>query len=97
VEQQIGRVDRLDSRWEKEFKAINVEGVNASDLPYIEVKPIVFKGTYDEYNWQVLQERWNKLRSQLHGVVIPECEKDDAYSDLYDELCNAAPNFSPTG
>jgi len=96
VEQQIGRVDRLGSRWEKEFNSIKEGSVNPCNLPFIEVKPIVFRGTYDEYNWQVLQERWDKLRSQLHGVVIPESERDEAYAELYDELCNAAPNFSPT-
>ncbi|NLQ25418.1 hypothetical protein HGO26_21425 [Shewanella sp. S-1] len=69
--------------------------VEPSELPFIEVKPIVFKGTYDEYNWQVLKMRWDDLRSQLHGVVIPETERDEAFSELYDELCAAAPDFSP--
>jgi len=92
VEQQIGRVDRLGSRWEKEF---NDTKDTSSELPFIEVKAIVFKGTYDEYNWKVLQARWDDLRSQLHGVVIPERERDEAFSELYDELCAAAPDFTP--
>lgn len=95
VEQQIGRVDRLGSRWEKEFNEMLVSQVEPSELPFIEVKPIVFKGTYDEYNWQVLKMRWDDLRSQLHGVVIPETERDEAFSELYDELCAATPDFSP--
>ncbi|GIU34785.1 hypothetical protein TUM4637_31040 [Shewanella hafniensis] len=95
VEQQIGRVDRLGSRWEKEFNEMLASQVEPSELPFIEVKPIVFKGTYDEYNWQVLKMRWDDLRSQLHGVVIPETERDEAFSELYDELCAAAPDFSP--
>jgi superfamily II DNA or RNA helicase len=95
VEQQIGRIDRLGSRWEKEFNDVLKSQPEPFDLPYIEVKPIVFKGTYDEYNWQVLQARWDELRSQLHGVVIPEAERDEASSELYDELCAAAPDFSP--
>ncbi len=92
VEQQIGRVDRLGSRWEKEFNDY-IKSDNISGLPFIEVKPIIFEGTYDEYNWQVLQNRWDKLRSQLHGVVIPEQERDEN-PDLYDELCRAAPCFN---
>lgn len=95
VEQQIGRVDRLGSRWEKEFNEMLASQMDPSELPFIEVKPIVFKGTYDEYNWQVLKMRWDDLRSQLHGVVIPETERDEAFSELYDELCAAAPDFSP--
>lgn len=95
VEQQIGRVDRLGSRWEKEFNNVLESQTEPFELSYIEVKPIIFKGTYDEYNWQVLQTRWDELRSQLHGVVIPETERDEAFSELYDELCAAAPDFSP--
>lgn len=95
VEQQIGRVDRLGSRWEQEFNKMNESEITPDELPFIEVKPVVFKGTYDEYNWQVLQIRGDELRSQLHGIVIPERERDEAFSGLYDELCAAAPDFSP--
>jgi hypothetical protein len=92
VEQQIGRVDRLGSRWQKEFEAYQKEN---GELPFIEVKPVIFKGTYDEYNWQVLEARWDELRSQLHGVVIPESERMNGDEMLYDELCKAAPDFTP--
>ncbi|MBE0458239.1 DEAD/DEAH box helicase [Pseudoalteromonas prydzensis] len=92
VEQQIGRVDRLGSRWEKEFYEQQDQG---GELPFIEIKQVIFKGTYDEYNWQVLHARWDQLRSQLHGVVIPISERDDAFSHYYDELCSAAPDFTP--
>lgn len=98
VEQQIGRVDRLGSRWQKEFedylakKDDNSE--QAQKLPFIEIKPVIFNGTYDEYNWQVLNARWDELRSQLHGVILPETENEEGYQDLYQELCAAAPDFS---
>ena len=92
VEQQIGRVDRLDSRWQKEFEASQEQG---RELPFIEVKPVIFKGTYDEYNWQVLDARWDELRSQLHGVILPESERTNGDEEIYDELCKAAPDFTP--
>ena len=92
VEQQIGRVDRLSSRWQKEFDVSQKLG---GKLPFIEVKPVIFKGTYDEYNWQVLDARWNELRSQLHGVILPESERTNGDEDIYDELCKAAPDFTP--
>ena len=92
VEQQIGRVDRLGSRWQKEFEASQEQG---RELPFIEVKPVIFKGTYDEYNWQVLDARWDELRSQLHGVILPESERTNGDEEIYDELCKAAPDFTP--
>jgi hypothetical protein len=67
-----------------------------SELPRIEIRPIIFRGTYDEWNWEVLKNRWDSLRSQLHGVVITPSQSDDeATRILVDELeCNS-PNFSP--
>lgn len=92
VEQQIGRVDRLGSRWQKEFEAYQEQG---GELPFIEVKPVIFKGTYDEYNWQVLDARWDELRSQLHGVILPESDRTNGDEEIYDELCKVAPDFTP--
>jgi hypothetical protein len=97
VEQQIGRVDRVDSRWCNELKKALDSETPAHQLPRIEVRPVIFRGTYDEHNWKVLRERWDNLRAQLHGDVIsPEfanCNHDD--QGLFDEVSNAAPNFSP--
>lgn len=97
VEQQIGRVDRVGSHWSKELdKSIRVNEP-ATELPRIEVRPIIFRGTYDEHNWRVLKDRWDTLRSQLHGIVIAENEAMDD-SDLrkrLQEINAAAPCFSP--
>ncbi len=97
VEQQIGRVDRLGSRWEKEMRKA-VEGKKlASDVPRIEIRPIVFEGTYDEHNWGVLRERWSNLRAQLQGVIIPESQTkgNTIQEEWAQEINAAAPNFSP--
>lgn len=99
VEQQIGRVDRIGSLWaEKLCEAIADKKFN-DDLPRIEIHSVVFRGTYDEKNWQVLHDRWDDLRAQLHGVVIsPRIAQQ--YSDaeiMFAEINNAAPNFSPSG
>jgi superfamily II DNA or RNA helicase len=96
VEQQIGRVDRVGSHWSKELKdAINMD-FSAEKLPRIEVRPVIFRGTYDEYNWNVLQERWDDLRAQLHGIVIPPRLVEPKNQYLADEIAAAAPNFSPS-
>jgi hypothetical protein len=45
VEQQIGRVDRLSSRWCKDFDVWKEAGA-VGDPPRIEIRPIMFMGTY---------------------------------------------------
>jgi superfamily II DNA or RNA helicase len=97
VEQQIGRVDRVDSHWCNELKKAIDSGTPADHLPRIEVRPVIFHGTYDEHNWKVLRERWDNLRAQLHGDVIPpEFANVNAEDQkLFEEISNAAPSFSP--
>jgi hypothetical protein len=100
VEQQIGRVDRVGSCWAQEVRKALSDGRRGDELPRIDVLPVVFRGTYDEHNWRVLRERWDDLRAQLHGEVIPprligaECNENERA--LLEELGAAAPNFSPT-
>ncbi|MRD49746.1 type III restriction endonuclease subunit R [Caenimonas koreensis DSM 17982] len=99
VEQQIGRVDRLGSLWEQMLPTEDAPHPPAGEWPRIRVLSVVFKGTYDEENWRVLQGRWDDLRAQLHGIVIPESARtQDPMLDGYiDEINAAAPNFSPVG
>ena len=96
VEQQIGRVDRIGSLWEEKLNQV-VDKQNTGGIPRIEIRPVVFQGTYDEKNWSVLRERWDDLRAQLHGVVISPhiAEKCSSLGNLISEINNEAPNFSP--
>lgn len=98
VEQQIGRVDRVNSRWANALRKAVDEGKRGASLPHIEIRPIIFKGTYDEHNWEVLRERWEDLRAQLHGEVIParlRVSEDAEGRAILDEIARARPNFSP--
>lgn len=97
VEQQIGRVDRIGSLWEEKLNQAVSDGQTNGDLPRIEIRPVVFKGTYDEKNWQVLRDRWDDLRAQLHGIVISPriAEKYADAEECIAEINAAAPNFSP--
>lgn len=99
VEQQIGRVDRVGSLWERQLEKAIQEGLSTGDTPRIEIRPVVFQGTYDEKNWQVLRERWDNLRAQLHGAVIsPQSESELAIPrTIVEEINGAAPSFSPLG
>ncbi len=97
VEQQIGRVDRIGSLWEEKLNQVIADKQTTSDLPRIEIRPVVFGGTYDEKNWQVLHHRWDDLRAQLHGIVLTSriAEKYSNADELVIEINEAAPNFSP--
>lgn len=98
VEQQIGRVDRVNSRWAKALRQAIKDGIRGAGLPRIEIRPVIFKGTYDEHNWSVLQERWDDLRAQLHGEAVParlRASEDAEGLATLDEIAAARPNFSP--
>lgn len=93
VEQQIGRVDRVGSQWAQMIDGWSGRG----EAPQIQIQPVVFPGTYDEHNWQVLRSRWDDYRAQLHGIVVPprlaEGNRED--QQLLRELEAWAPSFSP--
>jgi len=74
-----------------------VDKQKTGGLPRIEIRPVVFQGTYDEKNWCVLRDRWDDLRAQLHGVVISSriAEKYSDVEGLASEINSMAPNFSP--
>jgi len=97
VEQQIGRVDRLNSLWQKKLEEALAAGERGDALPTIDFMPIVFKGTYDERNWQVLSQRWDNLRAQLHGnpFSVNALQEDVRNRESMQSVINAAPNFSP--
>ena len=93
VEQQIGRVDRLGSRWKRELAHARHTD---TELPCIEVLSVVFEGTYDEHNWRVLRHRWASLEAQLHGIVVPTRGIEDADElALARSINDAAPDFGP--
>lgn len=94
VEQQIGRVDRLGSLWEKKLReAINSEDLT-ENLPRIDIRPVIFQGTYDENNWKVLMQRWDDLRAQLHGVVITPSIASKLPEKVVKAINGCAPKFS---
>ncbi|MFC7421039.1 C-terminal helicase domain-containing protein [Iodobacter arcticus] len=97
VEQQIGRVDRVGSFWQQELDRVIKRDGESADIPKIDIRPVIFQGTYDEHNWQVLRTRWADLRAQLHGIVLNMSnEKDPEMRAYLDEIADVAPNFSPS-
>jgi hypothetical protein len=97
AEQQIGRVDRLNSLWQKKLDEALAAGHRGDILPTIDFCPVIFKGTYDEQNWQVLSQRWDNLRAQLHGNPFSASALQDhaLHKELIQSVLDSAPNFSP--
>lgn len=96
VEQQIGRVDRKNSRFLKDY--LTWDG--KAPVPKIEIHCIQLEGGYDSHHWSVLTRRWASLRAQLHGDVVSPQDRKAAESDvglkaLVKRLDDAAPNFHP--
>jgi len=97
VEQQIGRVDRVGSYWSRLLENALKDGTGPGHFPRIMVKSVIFEGTYDARHWEVLQERWQDLRAQLHGIPVPQgaLEGDEEGLRLIAEINAAASDFSP--
>ena len=95
VEQQIGRVDRIGSLWGSMLDEAIKKNVGPDEIPRIEIRPVVFQGTYDEKNWQVLRDRWDDLRAQLHGIVISSRLASCCSGEVADDINFSAPNFAP--
>lgn len=99
VEQQIGRVDRVGSHWENTLLSEGQANEKPEHFSRIEIRPVVFRGTYDEHNWKILQQRWHDLRAQLHGIVITASTEELRDTDLktiFDDITANTPNFSPS-
>ena len=99
VEQQIGRVDRVGSHWENTLVRESQANEKSEHFSRIEIRPVVFRGTYDEHNWKILQQRWHDLRAQLHGIVITASTEELRDTDLktiFDDITANTPNFSPS-
>jgi hypothetical protein len=99
VEQQIGRVDRKNNRFLKDYRS-GAWRENGDPPPRIEIHCIQIAGGYDSFHWSVLRERWASLRAQLHGDVVTTTDRQRAKNDcelaaLLARLDRAAPNFYP--
>lgn len=93
VEQQIGRVDRIDSLWNKMAK--KWKNGEITEFPKIEVYYVVFSGTYDQHQYDVLKNRSIKMNAQLFGALLSEEALEKVPEGIEKCLADAAPNFDP--
>jgi hypothetical protein len=93
LEQQIGRVDRKGSLWSK-LATEWMDGRNG-ESPFIEIRQMVFEGTYDAYKWDRVSRRQHVFDSSLFGSMIPPSAIGRVPTDRLSTLATAAPSFRP--
>lgn len=101
LEQQIGRVDRIESLWTqmaKEWMTQHGQSAGAGvSFPRIEVESLVFRGTYDQHQANVLNRRRTSLNAQLFGALLDEESLAKVPLEYQDLLAQAAPSWEPGG
>jgi|GEM_PF-250392 len=94
LEQQIGRVDRKGSHWERLAQAW-INGGCQGEPPFVEVRQLVFEGTYDAFQWDRVMRRQHVFDASLFGTLLPSDAWDRVPKHCVDELLAAAPSFTP--
>ncbi len=94
LEQQIGRVDRKGSRWERLARKW-LEGESRLGPTFIEVRQLVFEGTYDAFQWERVKRRQHYFNASLFGSLLPPEAWDRIPPERRVELVRAASSFSP--
>lgn len=95
LEQQIGRVDRKGSLWERRARKWLDDGAQG-DPPFLEVRQLVFEGTYDAFQWDRVARRQLEFDASLFGSLLPSDAWDRVPKNRLEELIAAAPSFRPT-
>jgi Helicase conserved C-terminal domain len=95
LEQQIGRVDRRGSLWETLMKDW-IKGGAEGPPSFIEVRQLVFEGTYDAFQWDRVRRRQHVFDASLFGTLLPLEAWERVPANRVPDLRAAAPSFSPT-
>jgi hypothetical protein len=94
LEQQIGRVDRKGSLWERRAKEWLADGAEG-EPPFIEVRQLIFEGTYDAFQWDRVIRRQYAFDASLFGSLLPPEAWERVQKERRAMLIDSAPNFSP--
>ncbi|MEW6167907.1 MAG: helicase-related protein [Pseudomonadota bacterium] len=94
LEQQIGRVDRKGSLWEHRARKWLAEGAQG-EPPFVEVRQLVFEGTYDAFQWDRVMRRQRVFDASLFGSLLPAEAWERVPEGRKPDLLNAAPSFKP--
>ncbi|HET9621326.1 MAG TPA: DEAD/DEAH box helicase [Kofleriaceae bacterium] len=94
LEQQIGRVDRKNSLWERLARDW-LKSDTTKPLPRIEVRQLMFDGTYDAFQWERVVRRQRMFDASLFGSLLPAEAWERVPPSYVPKLQAAAPNFRP--
>lgn len=94
LEQQIGRVDRKGSLWEQRAQQWLVDGAQG-EPPFVEVRQLIFEGTYDAFQWDRVMRRQHVFDASLFGSLLPADAGERVPKERLKELLAAAPSFRP--
>jgi hypothetical protein len=94
LEQQIGRVDRKGSLWEQRAQTWLAD-MTTGKPPFIEVRQLIFEGTYDAFQWDRVMRRQHVFDASLFGALLPAEAWDRVPEDRLEDLLAAAPRFRP--
>ena len=94
LEQQIGRVDRKGSLWEQLAQKWLADG-GQGEPPFVDVRQLVFEGTYDAFQWDRVMRRQHVFDASLFGSLLPVDAWARVPADRLPELLAAAPSFRP--
>ena len=95
LEQQIGRVDRKGSLWEQLARKWLDHGDAAAPMPRIEVRQLVFEGTYDAYQWERVGRRQRMFDASLFGTLLSAEAWQRVPAERVRDIEDAAPSFRP--
>jgi superfamily II DNA or RNA helicase len=94
LEQQIGRVDRKRSLWEQRAERWLQDGCRG-EPPRIEVRQLVFEGTYDAFKWDRVRRRQRVFDASLFGSLLDAAAWERVPAHRRRDLVEAAPSFNP--
>jgi hypothetical protein len=94
LEQQIGRVDRKGSLWERLAQEWLAGGGEAGP-PFVEVRQLIFEGTYDAFQWDRVMRRQHVFDASLFGSLLPTDAWQRVPEGGLQDLLDAAPSFRP--
>lgn len=94
LEQQIGRVDRKGSLWEQRAQKWLADGAQG-EPPFVEVRQLIFEGTYDAFQWDRVMCRKHVFDASLFGSLLPAEALQRVPPARLADLLAAAPSFRP--
>ncbi len=95
LEQQIGRVDRKGSLWERLTQKWLDAGAQG-DPPFVEVRQLIFEGTYDAFQWDRVMRRQHVFDASLFGSLLPVEAQGRIPEEYFKEVLDSAPSFHPS-